>query len=798
MSKCFKCPLNTESNINNMPGHGDVNAPILILGESPGYNEEKEGVPFIGRAGHLLHEILEKAGLSRDDCYIVNVLGCRPKSKKADYPYVDCCMDNVKKKIEGLNPKVIISLGNYAFYASTGIEGGITKKHGLQESWSEFPDVPLISTIHPAAILRDQKLYGKALDDFNSAAVYVNGEREAEDTDYKVIFPDDIQWIEEQLDSTKIVSVDLETSGFSWITSEVLAIGFSPKPRTGYVVPLLGKHCCQTWNEEDTKTIMDGLERIFSNEYTWIGANIKFDMRFLKHKFGFELKGRILDTSLLHHLVHEDEPHSLDFATKKYTNMTPYKDDFTDKIPRNEKKFGFSTVDPDLLWSYLARDVDATSRVGREMYRQVALEGLDKFYWKFTEPLIRVFLEAELRGVLIDTDRLEEAYEMTVQENLELESVIKERMEDPDINIRSTSQLSKELFSDMGLPVISKTPKGVPQVTSDVLTELLSRTKKDSIEHLMIVDLKAFKKKEKELSFLGDDTTGLYQFLDSNNRVHPIARINGATTGRVTYGDPTLQNMPDTEFMRGLIFAPPGYKIIAADYSQAELWVAAYYSNDEVFKEAVSEDLHDVVARTVLNSPTHWDEKKKREVADPEYRRRAKKVNFGIAYGMTEFGLSDELKCSVQEAKDIIRNYFLEFRKYSQWINETRMYCLQNTYVENCFGRRRHFDFPDNANMKMPQVREMLRQAVNARVQGSTSDKLHFSLIDIDNRFKNMDANVLFTHHDAILAEVSDDCVEEAKEIILSEMKKPIKELDGLVLNPDVEVDQRWVGKKAD
>lgn len=772
-----------------MPGHGDRSARVLILGESPGAKEEQSGLTFQGDAGDVLNELLGKVGIDRkEDCYIVNVVGCRPSTSEglsANFVhFVDCCRQNALEKVRGCKPTVIIALGNAALYLTTGKVGGIQKERGIQPSWEVFPDVPLVAVVHPAAILRNPAAFPGALEDLQKAAVFLDA-RKLHEVEYQLVGPgEDLTLLKQEFDRDGIFSFDVETTGLNWLKDKTLCVGFSTKPYTAYVLPLLGQHCQELWSSNDYGQALTWLQEVFAEEYIKSGVNLKFDLRFLR-MLGVYAQSFLFDVGLAHHLIAEDDPHSLEYIATKYTDMLPYKQEFHSHLPN--RKTSFDTVDAQILWEYLAKDADATIRATEAMFEKLDEEGLLGFYENFTEPLIKEMLEMELKGVLIDVEKLEAQKRTMGMENFKLLNSIRKRAGNLELNIRSPKQVGELLFDKLGLEPVKKTSSGNRSVDMEVLSALAK-------VNPLAKDILDYRTKEKLISFLGDESTGLVQFLDEGNRVHPIAQIGGTVTGRVVYRDPTLQNIPDREAFRGLIIAPEGFSIVAVDYSQAELWVAAYYSGDDVLIQALGTDVHNEVARFMYGL------EEGAEVSGYQ-RTMAKRVVFGLNYGISEYGLAGQLESSLDEARLYIDKYFRRFCILKGFIDKSKQDILLTHRVTNCYGRTRHLTVPDQrVGMSQKEARrlgEVLRQGVNFRFQSSASDTLHFALLRVLIEFAKagLEAKVLFTHHDAMICEIRNDHIEAAVEILNTEMRRPIKELKDLVLKNSIEIGPCWKGK---
>lgn len=628
---CTKCCLYKSSKINNMAAWGNPSSRILILGESPGEQEERDGIPFVGDAGKKLWEILAKFGVTRDQCRIVNVLGCRPNKKDKNLDLLSCiplCRENFLKKLEGCNPAIVITLGDPALFAATG-ETKISKHRGLH-TWDRFPNAKVVSTYHPAYLLYSHN--PTAQSDVMEDLSLVFGKK-TETAHYYVLGPgEDLTTLLKQVESKGSYSLDVETTSLDWMSARVLCGAVCLDPYAAYTVPLLGRYAADIWTQDDFNLIVKFFQRLLATEANVCGDNIKFDFKCLKF-YGAELnpKSFIWSNDLAHHLIREEDPHSLDYLTSQYTDMPLYKDNFLKLVAQNSKrgKRDFSAPPEKDLWIYNAKDADAQLRVARALYPLVKEEGLLGLYETFTEPLIHQTMEWEMHGVLINVPLMNQVKTQLQGENEVLANGIRTEVSLPELNIGSDQQVADLLFNQIGLESLKKT-KGKKNSVSD--KEVL--IKYDDIP--LVHNIRNYRKRKTLISLVGGSKKGIPRFLDKNNRVHPEAKIGRAKTGRITYGKPTLQNIPDTKSMRGMIRAPEGYSILSGDYSQIELYISALMSHDTAMLAAVRDDLHNYVAINVLHSPTHIDEGTRKVMADPLFRKKAKTLNFGVCLPMSD------------------------------------------------------------------------------------------------------------------------------------------------------------------
>ncbi len=387
---------------------------------------------------------------------------------------------------------------------------------------------------------------------------------------------------------------------------------------------------------------------------------------------------------------------------------------------------------------------------------------LAKLYREIELPLAYVLAKMEHRGILLDRQRLKKL-DIEIQKQLiKLEQKIYE-LAGTKFNINSPKQLSHVLFERLKLPPIKKTKSGY-STDAEVLTKLaaIHELPKTILEFRELYKVRSTY--VLSLLDLQDPKTG---------RIHPTYNQTGTATGRISCTNPNIQNIPIRgeigRMVRDAFVAPEGYVLISADYSQIELRILAHITGDENLKKAFleGEDIHRKTASFITG--------KAPEDVDENDRRRAKVVNFGIAYGMSPFGLAKELGISNEEAAGIILNYFLSYPRVKEWIDRTLEEARKKGYVTTIMGRRRYVYNINNPNR---QVREFFeRIAINAPIQGSAADLIKKAMIDVNKAFEEegLDAHLIIQVHDELLVEVNEKDFERAREVIKEKMENAIK-----------------------
>lgn len=566
-----------------------------------------------------------------------------------------------------------------------------------------------------------------------------------------------------RLNAAQLVSVDSETTSLSPMQAKLVGISFCIESHRAAYLPLMHNYTGvpqQLSLDKALKKLKPWLE---SAEKPKLGQNLKYD----KHVFanhGIQLNGIVHDTLLQSYILESHRPHNMDNMALRHLDIkTISYDDVTGK---GANRIGFDEVAIDVATQYAAEDADITLRLHQALYPAIQSDDrLNNIYREIEIPILDVLFEIERNGVLLDYKLLQKQSHELGEKLCVLEQQAYTVAGQP-FNLNSPKQIQEILFSRLKLPVIKKTPTGVPSTDEDVLQQLAL----DYPLPKLLLDYRGLAKLKStytdKLPLMMDRNTG---------RVHTNYAQAVAVTGRLASSDPNLQNIPvrtsEGRRIREAFIAPPGHRIISADYSQIELRIMAHISQDEGLLKAFAagEDIHKATAAEVFGIPL--------EQVDQEQRRYAKVINFGLIYGMSEFGLAAQLGIERSAARSYMERYFARYPGVGSYMQRTREKARQLGYVETVLGRRLWLPEINNANGNRRQGAE--RAAINAPMQGTAADIIKLAMIAVRNWLhqKQLCSKLIMQVHDELVLEVPDD------EIVL--IKDSLPELMGNVLQLD-------------
>ncbi len=569
------------------------------------------------------------------------------------------------------------------------------------------------------------------------------------------------------LQAAVLYSVDTETTGLHVRTSkrdQILGIGVATLEHSWYI-PLF--HAVRE-AQVPIELVREALNPIFADPTkTCVLHNTSFDWHVLETA-GFIRPVTVEDTSTASHVLEENDSHRLKDLIEKYL-------DYHESAPFNQlfKKLSFATVPLHLSGAYAVKDPKMTLQLWQFQRPYLATLGrLDQVY-QLEKDVLPVVYAMERKGFRIDLNYMNEVKEKVGKIEEETIAAFDERF--PGVNPRSPKQLQQVLYQDMGLKPLDK------KMSTDRKTLLRYLPQAPDLQ--LILDVRD---NHKLLSTYVDGL--MAEAVDS--RIH--ARFNplGAETGRFSSSDPNLQNIPAKHgsMIRGAFLPDPGYKLISVDYSQVELRILAHFSQDVSMLDAyrTGKDLHTATASDMFGIP--FDQ------VDPNgpERKRAKTLNFGIIYGQTEYGLSDGLGVSKEEAASILDRFFAARPGLAHWLDQIVREAAAKGYVETIYGRKRRLRALREKTMKDPEWHHAARQAKNAPIQGSSADITKLALVACynDPQLRAWGVDILSTVHDEIIFQAPEAVVDQAAERAKTLMENVIQLSVPLVC--DVEIMDRW------
>ena len=544
---------------------------------------------------------------------------------------------------------------------------------------------------------------------------------------------------------------DTETTGFDIFNDRIVGLSLAVEPHKAWYVPF-----CEATKAEYV-TI---LKPLFEDEQlAKIGQNIKFDYMVLK-QLGIEVKGRLLDTMILHYLLDPESRHNMNALAERYLNYHPI--EIETLIGRGAKQLTMDMVGVERVCEYAAEDADITLQLKQVLYPEVVKMGVEKLYHEVEEPMIRVLADIEMAGVRIDTEALAD-YAVELNEKLaELEAAVRQEAEEPTLNINSPRQLGEVLFGKLRITDKPKMTKTKQFCTDE---EYLQGFASKHRIVALVLEYRGVKK------LLSTYVEALPQLVNrKTGRIHTSFNQAVTATGRLSSTNPNLQNIPVRDALgkrirKAFIPSDEEHLLLAVDYSQVELRLMAHLSGDESLIAAFAhgEDIHAATAARLFGKTI--------EEVSSEERRRAKTANFGIIYGISAFGLSQRLEIPRKEAKELIDGYFRSYPKVQEYMERVVAEAREKGYVETIFGRRRYLNDILSRNAVARGVAE--RNAVNAPIQGSAADIMKMAMVEVHRRFREegIRSQVILQVHDELVIDLLRTEEEQVRRIVVESME---------------------------
>jgi len=568
------------------------------------------------------------------------------------------------------------------------------------------------------------------------------------------------------------VCFDTETTSLDPLEANLVGLAFSWEAHKGFYISL-------PEDQEETSEILSELKAFFQHEgIEKVGQNLKYDLKVL-HRYGIEVKGPCFDTMLAHYLINPDMRHNLSVLSETYLNYTPIA--IETLIGKGKQKISMREVALDQQVAYAVEDADLCFQLAQQFKTELAAAGNESLFVDMEAPLLRVLAGMELEGINLDVAFLNELSVTLDKDILQLEKDIYEAAGET-FNIASPKQLGDILFGKMQLvEKPKKTKTGQYSTAEDVLSYLAK-------EHKIIADILAYRGLAKLKSTYVDALP--LQVSAQTGRVHTDYMQTVAATGRLSSNNPNLQNIPirterGKQIRKAFIPRDQEHLLLAADYSQIELRIIAALSEEDnmiaAFKEGA--DIHAATAAKVFNVPL--------ESVSREQRSHAKTVNFGIIYGVSAFGLSNQTDLSRAESKALIDTYYESYPKLKAYMNSQVNFARENGYVKTVLGRRRYLKDINANNAIVRGAAE--RNAVNAPIQGSAADIIKLAMIAVQKALddQKLRTKMLLQVHDELVFDVYKPELEQVKALVKSAMENAFT----LTVPLDVElgVGENWL-----
>ncbi|MVX34453.1 DNA polymerase I [Myroides sp. LoEW2-1] len=570
------------------------------------------------------------------------------------------------------------------------------------------------------------------------------------------------------------VCFDTETTGLDALNAELVGIAFSYEKGTAFYVPFPD-------NKEETQELLESFKAFFESEQIEkIGQNLKYDIKVLK-QYNIEVKGPLFDTMIAHYLINPDMRHNMDILSETYLRYTPQPiEDLIGKKGKNQKSM--KDISPELVKEYAGEDADITFQLKQNFEPQLQATNTIELFQNIEVPLVPVLADMESEGIRLDIDFLASLSGALDQDIKQLEKAIYEEAGE-EFNLASPKQLGDILFDKLkiGGSKPKKTKTGQYATGEEILSDLAPK-------HQIVQDILDWRQLIKLQNTYVD---ALPKQVDPRTkRVHTEYMQAVAATGRLSSNNPNLQNIPirterGRSVRKAFVARDENYVIMAADYSQIELRIIAALSEEpnmiESFKNG--EDIHRSTAARVFNVPL--------EEVTKEQRSHAKTVNFGIIYGVSAFGLSNQTNLSRSESKELIDTYYATYPKLKDYIAKQIDFAREHGYVQTILGRRRYLKDINSHNAVVKGAAE--RNAVNAPIQGSAADIIKIAMINIHKKLisEKWQSKLLLQVHDELVFDAHKEELENLKTMVKQEMENAFTLSVPLIV--DLGVGQNWL-----
>ena len=561
----------------------------------------------------------------------------------------------------------------------------------------------------------------------------------------------ELQALTDRLMQTNEFCFDTETTGFDIYSDRIVGLSLAIEPHEAWYV---------AFTPENTAAFADIVRPLFEKEsITKVAQNMKFDIMVLA-RLGIKVKGRKIDTMILHYLIDAESRHNMNYLAERYLHYSPIA--IETLIGRGARQLTMDQVNIMSVKEYAAEDADITLQLKHLLWVEIEKQGLKELYERIEEPMIEVLADMEMQGVRIAPEQLAD-YAVELNNELQhLESEIRREADEPALNVNSARQLGEVLFAKMRITDKPKMTKTRQFSTEEEYLQGFAG------KHRIVDMILQYRGVKKLLSTYVEALPSLINPV--TGRIHTSFNQAVTATGRLSSTNPNLQNIPVRDQMGRRIreaFIPrdENHLLLSADYSQVELRLMAHLSGDESLIEAFrqGEDIHSATAAKLFHKTT--------EEVTSEERRRAKTANFGIIYGISAFGLSQRLDIPRKEAKEIIEGYFASYPKVKEYMDGAIADAREKGYVETVFGRRRYLRDIASRNAVARGVAE--RNAINAPIQGSAADIMKIAMIEIHRRFQQegIRSKMILQVHDEVIV----DMLKEEQERVVAIVKEAME-----------------------
>ena len=575
------------------------------------------------------------------------------------------------------------------------------------------------------------------------------------------------------------VAVDTETNSLDPHQADLVGVSLSSKIGKACYIPI--GHKSNKCIEKDL--VLKKLKPLLEDpSIKKIGQNIKFDfIVFFKH--GINMTS-MEDTMLMSYVLDAGKNrHNMDTLSEIHLNHKTIS--FKDLVGTGKKEINFSEVDVEKAKDYAAEDADITFRLYKKFQKSLKDEKMINIYEIFEKPLLKILAFMEIEGVKIDNKFLKSLSTKFEKKIVKIQNEVF-KISKKEFNIASPKQLGEILYNDLKIADLKKTKKGSFATSASVLEDLAFKGHKFP---QLVLDWRQVSKLKNTYS------DSLPEHINPNTqRVHTSFLLAATTTGRLASSDPNLQNIPikseDGKDIRKAFIAKKDHILISADYNQIEMRILADLADVKGLKKAFknNEDIHSLTASQIFNV----DIKKENQ----DQRRKAKAINFGIIYGISQYGLAKQINVTNHEAEEFLNAYFLKFPEIKIYMDRTIKFCRKSGFVNNIFGRRSHFININDKNYNIRNFQE--RAAINAPIQGSAAEIMRLAMIRLNKKLsdqKNQKTKMLLQIHDELIFETPKEEAKRISKIIIDEMSSVVKSEQhsfSIPLTVDLNTGENW------
>lgn len=762
--ECRACPLAKKSPRNYVPPEGNIRtAKYVLIGESPGNDERRAGRPFVGQSGQVMEAVYSRAGVMREDCYITNAVKCHPPRNQTTDAMIEACRPVLMRELAGLEdrPREGVRLAVMGGAAKDALFPHMDKGVMYNRGWHTWHGKDVLLTPHPAYVLYNPGAFNILAIDSQRLA---RGPQPMPEPEVWLLvderqIPRAVRWLKDNLEPGQYVSFDLETEQVNPWSDRVLLVQFGLDDTR--VIEVSGPLAY-------TEAGKDFIEGFFRQDIRIVGHNLKFDLKFLRIQLGIETgewNENWDDTILMHYALKETRPHGLKGLADEMYDTGNYDRELDEYLSGRGDNYG--KVPKHVLAKYGAMDAVVTWKLATDFEQQLRDQDLyDKPYrW----PLMYAFptaLHMSERGLKMNVEGMMKVKTEHIDPELERTREKMYKIAGKEFNPLSSKQVNKIMYDEIGMPIVRARTRSKAIVIEERSTAREVRDKWKAMhergegnipdEGVELAELLGHYRHVQKM--YGSYIKGWTKLIRSDGRVHPTFKLRGTVTGRLAVTDPPAQTIPsDPRDKWGMlvarnVVAEDGWVFLYADYSQAELRVAAAISEDEFMRNAYNSgedvDYHSQVAESAFG---------------PDYnitqRQGVKRFTFGWLYGGDAYGIAkDALMMDEHTARHFSQWWADKFQGIVKWRHEREKEMLERGYVEAPLSkRRRRFPFITDRNRVDAE-----HAAINMPVQSTASDLNLLTACRLDRKYYHTGyAYVVLSIHDATVLEVREDKARE-------------------------------------